>query len=519
MVRRIPYNLFGYAYVSVGGKALPSVDEDQAEVVKKVFALFTKERYSFNQIAQKVRTDTTLDKQAKATITRVQVSRILARPEYAGLCRDKKGGIHASLMFPRIIDFYTWSKTQMQLGRRSFDNREGDARLKFPLSGQIHCTHCKASYYRHDTRYYAHKCYESDEPCPYNNDYIPKKMIEEYVISIIFDIATDESLSGVLLDCIRAQKAALRKLFPNAVELTYQISEVNRLLEGLSPSSKERDRQKMVLKSLQGLEDETPEAVPGDIQVEAETIRNRVANLALFGNLNRLELIDFFVEDIAIHERTAIVSLRDGHRRRVTLAKMQEKTQKLLGQSLNKRYSSLRDIYGYRSAKAHIQVPQEAVEDDEMRRELYEIKKVQVANGKSSPFKAYLPQGTMVSTTNVNHSIYLDDVYQWNLDGEYFVDLAGKEVSTTVFSNGYHLAIVVLDELFINRAWLHTAPSTIKSGAIEYFAYDGKYLIFARDRKSIWAYDYAGFQRREEMPMTDAIAALVSAKDIKFFDL
>lgn len=519
MVRRIPYNLYGYAYETSNEMTFPSIDEDQAMVIKKIFDLFTRERLSFNQIAYRLCTDPALKKKAKDGITRVQVSRILARPEYAGLCRDKKGDIHASLMFPRIIDFYTWSKAQMQLGRRSFDNREGDARLKFPLSGQIHCTHCKASYYRHDTKYYAHKYDKSRQSCPNSNVYIKKKAIEEYAISVIFDLAANDIRSGVLLGCIRSNRLAYRRLFPNPVELTAQLTELNKAVDGLAPSSKERERKIMILDSLLSLENETPSVEPRDTFSEAETLRKRIANITLRGQLERLELIDEFIENITIFEGNVVLSLCDGTKRRVALDNMEKRTRLLRNQKIGERSSELRELFSYHSAKGYMRLPQEAEDDDEYRRDLYEIKKLHVASGKSASFKAYLPQGSMVSSKNLNRTIYLDDVYQWNLAGDYFVDLAGAEQRTTLYANRFHLGIVVLDEPFINKAWLHTAPASIKAGALEYFVYDGNAMIFAQDRNRIRAYDYTGHQRKKEIPILDALSLLANAKDIEFIDL
>ena len=519
MAERIPYNIFGYTFQKTSGRTIPSKNREQEEVIKKIFKVFTEERLSFNQIAERIHADTSLDRNAIKPLTRVHIARILSRPEYAGLYRDEKGIIHASEVFPSIVNFKVWANAQMLLARRSFENREANTRIKYPFSGVLKCSICGAYYYHHGTQYYAHKYDTSNDPCPNSNHYIRKKALDDYVIAILFDLATDELSSGELLRCIKSYNNKVLRHFPHTGELTARITDLSNEIDRLPVSDTNRDRMIVVLDSLQNLEAMTPSNDSSDINSIADDIRYQILHLSISGPLKRLELIDKFVDGIVISDKSVVITLSDGHKRKVTLENMEKRTQQLMKQSIDNRYSPIRDTNAYFSSKAEIQLSQEEISDDEYRRELYSIKKVHVQIGKSAPFKAYLPQGVMVSSKNQNHILYLDDVYQWNLEGDYLIDLAGVARNTTLYNNGYHIAIVVLGEIFINQAWIHTAPATIKAGALEYFAYDGNSIILARDRNRIRAYNYSGFRRRQEIPILDALTALISAHDIRFIDL
>ena len=161
-----------FGYVKDGGKLV--IDEEQAEMVRKLFELYATGQYSMKQIEtifwQKGYRNHNGNKIAHTTM-----SNMIANPKYKGyyvgnkvrvidmfskkqkflppeewvMFKDETGEI-----VPAIVSEELWDRANEILKQRSDDvkSRQGICNHQNLLTGKLFCTHCGAAYYRRESK-------------------------------------------------------------------------------------------------------------------------------------------------------------------------------------------------------------------------------------------------------------------------------------------------------------------------------------------------------------------------------
>ncbi len=161
-----------FGYVKDGGKLV--IDEQQAEMVRELFALYATGQYSMKQI-ETIFWEKGYRNHNGNRIAHTTMSNMIANPKYKGyyvgnkvrvidmfskkqkflppeewvMFKDETGEI-----VPAIVSEALWDKANEVLKRRSDDvkSRQGICNHQNLLTGKLFCTHCGAAYYRRESK-------------------------------------------------------------------------------------------------------------------------------------------------------------------------------------------------------------------------------------------------------------------------------------------------------------------------------------------------------------------------------
>ena len=161
-----------FGYVKDGGKLV--IDEEQAEMVRDLFALYATGKYSMKQI-ETIFWNKGYRNHNGNKIAHTTMSNMIANPKYKGyyvgnkvrvidmfskkqkflppeewvMFKDETGEI-----VPAIVSEELWEQANEVLKRRSDDvkSRQGICNHQNLLTGKLYCTHCGAAYYRRESK-------------------------------------------------------------------------------------------------------------------------------------------------------------------------------------------------------------------------------------------------------------------------------------------------------------------------------------------------------------------------------
>ena len=161
-----------FGYVKDGGKLV--IDEEQAQMVRDLFALYATGKYSMKQI-ETIFWNKGYRNHNGNKIAHTTMSNMIANPKYKGyyvgnkvrvidmfskkqkflppeewvMFKDETGEI-----VPAIVSEELWEQANEVLKRRSDDvkSRQGICNHQNLLTGKLYCTHCGAAYYRRESK-------------------------------------------------------------------------------------------------------------------------------------------------------------------------------------------------------------------------------------------------------------------------------------------------------------------------------------------------------------------------------
>ena len=161
-----------FGYVKDGGRLI--IDEEQAEMVRELFALYATGKHSMKQI-ETIFWEKGYRNHNGNKIAHTTMSNMIANPKYKGyyvgnkvrvvdmfskkqkflppeewvMFKDETGEI-----VPAIVSEALWEEANGVLKRRSDDvkSRQGICNHQNLLTGKLYCTHCGAAYYRRESK-------------------------------------------------------------------------------------------------------------------------------------------------------------------------------------------------------------------------------------------------------------------------------------------------------------------------------------------------------------------------------
>jgi site-specific DNA recombinase len=254
---------YGYGCDPERGADRVYIDDCEAEVVKYIYDLYTKEKIGIPSITQRLNDEGYKPRQARQWATSV-VYGILIDPYYMGLSyfgktkqvngkttpNDPADWIGVSV--PAIIDEKTYLAAQRQ---RKDNNRQNPRNQKkyYMLSGRITCdvcgslmsgTHSSNRYTKKDgtERYYfsrRYRCYKDStshkaaggEPC---KSYISADVVEDIVWGYIFSLISDpQAMADAFLDHQQKRESETEKLKSRRGILEQEINKLTAAREKL----------------------------------------------------------------------------------------------------------------------------------------------------------------------------------------------------------------------------------------------------------------------------------------------
>lgn len=126
------------------------IDPEQAEWVKRIFDLYTRDKLGFEKIAQHMNREGILTNRGSRDWSKNFIQYMLMNPVYIGKLRwrPKEGQeILRDSDHPPIIDEVTFKKAQSMMQRRSNGEVPATSRRHYPFSGLIHCGECGKQYF------------------------------------------------------------------------------------------------------------------------------------------------------------------------------------------------------------------------------------------------------------------------------------------------------------------------------------------------------------------------------------
>ncbi len=193
-------------YKHVGYKEVPTVDEEQSLIVKRVFAMFL-EGSTFTQIARWLNQNECHTIRGGAFESRT-VRYLLQNPFYIGKVRwnyydrsnncyhDSKDVIIADGRHEPIIDMDTWNRTQERLSKVIHERKPRDvSTCKHWLSGILICSSCGASLANSkikNVRYF--QCYKFTKGICKDSHYVNAKDEEQHIITGLEAVLENRSI-------------------------------------------------------------------------------------------------------------------------------------------------------------------------------------------------------------------------------------------------------------------------------------------------------------------------------------
>ncbi len=242
-----------FGYVKNGGRLV--IDEEQAEMVRELFDLYTTGQYSMKQIEtifwQKGYRNHNGNKIAHTTM-----SNMIANPKYKGyyvgnkvrvidmfskkqkflppeewvMFKDETGEI-----VPAIVSEELWDRANEVLKRRSDDvkSRQGICNHQNLLTGKLFCTHCGAAYYRRESK---------DKQGKKNSKWVCSGKIKNGADSCASFPIYEEEIKPVLFEVLQETEVNVAALIEEYMEMYRSLDEDNQI-----PKQIEQQKQRLDL--------------------------------------------------------------------------------------------------------------------------------------------------------------------------------------------------------------------------------------------------------------------------------
>jgi hypothetical protein len=498
----LPNYLYGYSRDPSHGRRA----NIEKKVVEKIFRIFTSERISFEAIATRINSDPDLAQIVKdRPMSKVQVFRILHRPEYCGMEMDTLGGYKASENFDLIVDPNTWIEAQILLSRKSDTHKDAQSRLDYPLSGMIMCAECQQFYYIARDKYYAHNHLGKDNSCENHNTYIPKRAMESFLLERLAAYCTNKAFRNDIFDLLRAEQEEKYSYLPNIAEIKNRIDTHTKLALSL-PADQISDADQIGVERLSHFLSKLPD-IEIDIVAYCLDIISTSFRMKHNNSLDRLGYIDRLVSKIEVRNGQIIVKMKTGKQFSESIELLQTSVEMLRLKTVPPAPSieELCIAYNLWEKKKRILTADES-DDHGFRQFLYEIKKEHIAADPTQVTKMKLYKATLRNVKKPHERFYLSDIYQWNGQGAYLIDTGSTTNQVTVHpASGQVIAVEAWSDLFINEEMVNTLNPDQKLINYAYFDLQDKKIIFIMNTRSIRAYDFSGFRKGKEYQIMSAL--------------
>ncbi len=143
--RRVKSRLFGYQYEWIEGNRRWLINQEQAEVVRRIFKMWIDGK-SITRIKNILNLEA-IESYMKMRWGEGELWKVLRRIEYMGKTRDSEDNIIVSKIYEALIDEETFKKANVLVTKYRKSNQEKQFRYaKTELSAIIKCANCGSPY-------------------------------------------------------------------------------------------------------------------------------------------------------------------------------------------------------------------------------------------------------------------------------------------------------------------------------------------------------------------------------------
>ena len=217
-----------------------SINEKEAEVVRKIFKLYTEDQLSANAIGVRLQKEGFVTKRGKL-ISKAGVYSVLTHECYTGVYHWRQYTVKN--IFPPIIDEETYQAAQALLRKNRHSRGVKETGIEYFLSGKLFCGKCgkkmvgRSGYGGHNHRkYYYYSCKDTHgkRVCPMKD--VPKDLVEETVIrllreKVLMDVGMRQYFTDAILGYINSENPEIPALENEIEEVTARIKKLVRLAE------------------------------------------------------------------------------------------------------------------------------------------------------------------------------------------------------------------------------------------------------------------------------------------------
>lgn len=513
---RLPNSLFGYSCDPAYGRRA----NNEGRVVNEIYCLFVNERLSYEAIADRINTDSKFSPVLKRKrMSKVQVYRILRRPEYCGMEQDSHGGYKASENFDLIVKPRIWIQAQVLLARKTDDHKNVQSRLAHPLSGIIKCADCHQCYYSTKDMYYAHKHLgKNKSDCDNPNTYIAKSDIESYLLELLLAYCTERKFRDDLFDLLWREQAERYSYIPDLVDVKARIETFAKYLS-VTSKGQDADIAQVCMERLMHFFSELSD-LEMNIVAEYTSLFCTTFRQKPISRPHRLGYIERLVTSIEVGHARITTSLRTGTQFYVLTGLISDAAEMI---RLPETHSSpsIEDLESsYRRwLKKKTALAESEIDDHGFRQFLYEIQMEHIANGRNGATKMMLYSATLRNAKKPYDRFYLSSTYQWNGEGDYYIDTGKASCVVTVHhASGKVIAVEVLGDLYIEEEILHSVNVETDNLHPAYFDLQGRKIMFTMNKRAIKAYDYSALRKGGELQIMSALADIELCPTAVFVD-
>lgn len=313
---------FGYRYDKNNDRF--TIDETEAEIIRKIFDLYINENFTFRKLYDYCRTAyPDIDYFSNPMCCKP----LIERPMYAGYFRYRGGELTPGTNFPAIISYETYLKAQAQVEAnrttRSSDN------TPYLLTGLLYCGRCGNRYvgkmYERytkkpdgtHTKHYRYRDYgcaarikrdANYKPNACDNEIYRADELDKIVCDIIKQIDIDDydttSYAPGFIDSLIAQLGATKQSAERLLDL-YINGDIDRdayLLRKLPIDGKIEELNTLIAKE--------SETVKTSVTDGVQNIRNKLSNFDSLSKKEKRILLHFLVKSVVIDGENVLVNLK-----------------------------------------------------------------------------------------------------------------------------------------------------------------------------------------------------------------
>ena len=241
-----------FGYTKDGGRLV--IDEEQAGMVRELFALYATDEYSMKQI-ENIFWERGYRNHNGKRIAHTTMSNMIANPKYKGyyvgnkvkvidmftkkqkflppeewvMFKDESGEI-----VPAIVSEELWDRANEILKRRSDDvkSRQGICNHANLLTGKLYCTHCGAAYYRRESK---------DKNGNKNSRWVCSGKIKNGADSCPSIAIYEEELKPLILDVTRDTRVSTEALIAEYTQRYQSLDEGNQIPKLIAAARERRE--------------------------------------------------------------------------------------------------------------------------------------------------------------------------------------------------------------------------------------------------------------------------------------
>ena len=241
-----------FGYTKDGGRLV--IDEEQAGMVRELFALYATDEYSMKQI-ENIFWERGYRNHNGKRIAHTTMSNMISNPKYKGyyvgnkvkvidmftkkqkflppeewvMFKDESGEI-----VPAIVSEGLWDTANAILKRRSDDvkSRQGICNHANLLTGKLYCTHCGAAYYRRESK---------DKAGNKNSRWVCSGKIKNGADSCPSIPIYEEELKPLILDVARDTRVSTEALIAEYTQRYQSLDEGNQIPKLIAAAKERRE--------------------------------------------------------------------------------------------------------------------------------------------------------------------------------------------------------------------------------------------------------------------------------------